>query len=80
MFEVIKVIVKGELPESCFTCRGATRYKDEGEPYICSVKVKELGKSEFRKRPDWCPLMPEREVFNWIMHRAPTKEECESEE
>ena len=74
---VLKVIVTS-LPKGCKECVFAGDFFQHGafDCVFSGYSVREYENS----RHKLCPLMPECEVFNWIMHRAPTKEECESEE
>ena len=62
--KVLKVIVD-EVPESCFLCRGAVR-KDKD--YNCGVVLRELSRNDFKKRPDWCPLVVEKKYKCALCH------------
>ena len=58
-FEIVKVIIKGNIPINCFHCRGAVRDLENPFKYKCGAVLRELTEKEFAKRPDWCPLVLE---------------------
>ena len=64
---MLKVIVDG-LPQSCCECPLMGKNEDLG---YC-IAGEELEPEYPYRRPDWCPLMREGEVFDWIMKRDVT--------
>ena len=49
--EVIKVVIKGELPKRCFDCQFLSTIGD----VMCIAVMRSLDYTPFR--PDWCPLI-----------------------
>lgn len=72
MFDVVRVVIKGEMPKGCMDCRFVaydvmelTPYDPETHPAFCRATI---GKDQRGKeiadntmRPDWCPLVPDTE-------------------
>ena len=59
--EIVKVIVKGELPEGCNECFLATSYGNCVVAKRACWYTSDDGKEDFlySYRPDWCPLVKE---------------------
>ena len=70
--KVIKVIVD-EMPKDCKHCDYKLHVSQR-----CGLanRTIDIGWILDKTRPDWCPLMREGEVFNWIMHRDVTDYEA----
>ena len=60
--KIIKVIVD-EMPENCYCCPYSI-YDDESSEYVCLAMIVSTVDnliSDMYARPDWCPLVVERD-------------------
>ena len=71
---MLKVIVD-EVPKTCGYCKFEIPKENVKEAWaVCFAADKEMVYHNCPP-PEWCPLMREGEVFNWIMKRDATSYE-----
>ena len=55
--EIVKVIIKGELPYNCVACRFVSR-----NDYYCELLWKDVEYQYIDTRPPWCPLVSKSQI------------------
>jgi hypothetical protein len=73
MFEVIKVLINGDIPESCAKCNFSGDWHDMGD-YNCIFTGNSVLDFE-NTRPDWCPL--EKDWMTYALEIEDGKERSE---
>jgi hypothetical protein len=66
--KIIKVIVD-ELPINCSACDWWENHFYTAFNVTCGLTKRIVRDNEFSSRPDWCPLILEEDVENWLMTR-----------
>jgi len=63
MFEIERIIITGQMPESCDSCQYHTlHYGSAFTEECCEIMMQELLEGEGKlQRPPWCPLELESE-------------------
>ena len=80
--QVLKVVVD-ELPDSCTACEMSGRSDETGVVWFhcAALNVSMPIEVAATERPEWCPLILEGNVQDWIMTRPTKLIQCkESEE
>ena len=61
--EILKVIIRGELPVNCSSCRWWEHGRHTDFEVMCGLLWRGVAESEFSSRPEWCPLVTQEQAL-----------------